>query len=218
MLDYEDLDDDSNGHRHGHGPVGCKGDYRVTVTVEDVNEAPMINHGPTRRDHAEKQASIDTFGEYVATYMATDDPDGDSVTWSLAGSDKDDFNIGEQGGGTPGDAYVQGKARLRKAGGRQQGDNIYMVTVQVSDGELTGTRQMAVTVTDVEEEGTVTLSAVQPKTGIDLMASLTDPDNVTSTDTDGSIETGVTWQWWRTNVNGTGGNAARISRLLRCLA
>ena len=28
-----------------------------------------------------------------------------------------------------------------------------------------------------------------------------DPDDVTSTNSDGSIETGVTWQWWRTAAN-----------------
>ena len=81
-------------------------------------------------------------------------------------------------------------------------DNVYKVTVVVSDDgtpkKLMDKRQVEISVTDVEEDGTVTLSAVQPKTGIDLMASLTDPDNVTSTNTDGSIETGVTWQWWRT--------------------
>ena len=83
-------------------------------------------------------------------------------------------------------------------------DNVYKVTVVVSDDgtpKLMDKRQVEITVTDVEEEGTVTLSAVQPKTGIDLMASLTDPDNVTSTDTDGRIETGVTWQWWKSIQN-----------------
>ena len=88
-------------------------------------------------------------------------------------------------------------------------DNVYKVTVVVSDDgapKLMDERQVEISVTDVEEDGTVTLSAVQPKTGIDLMASLTDPDNVTSTDPDGRIETGVTWQWQR-DVSGGGTTA-----------
>ena len=49
-------------------------------------------------------------------------------------------------------------------------DNVYMVTVKVTDdGKLTGTRQMVVTVTNVSEDGTIMLSAIQPKAGIGLM-------------------------------------------------
>ena len=124
------------------------------------------------------------------------------MTWSLAGSDKDDFNIGNQEGGTPGELSPSRKKPDFEKPVDSNRDNAYMVTVQVSDGKLTGTRAVVVTVTDVEENGEVTLSAVQPKVGIDLMASLTDPDNVTSTNADGSIETGVTWQWWRTTATG----------------
>ena len=106
-------------------------------------------------------------------------------------------NIGNQDDGTPGELTFKEKPDFEKPVDSNR-DNVYMVTVQVSDGKLTGTRAMVVTVTDVEEDGEVTLSAVQPKVGIDLTASLTDPDSVTSTNSDGSIETGVTWQWWRT--------------------
>ena len=57
-------------------------------------------------------------------------------------------------------------------------DNVYKVTVVVSDDgtpKLMDERQVEISVTDVEEDGTVTLSAVQPKTGIDLMASSPTP-------------------------------------------
>ena len=127
------------------------------------------------------------------------DPETDSreLSWSLAGSDKDDFHIGNQAEGIPGTLDFREKPDFEKPVDSNR-DNVYMVTVQVSDGNLTGTRAVVVTVTDVEEDGEVTLSAVQPKVGIELMAYLTDPDSVTSTNSDGSIETGVTWQWWRT--------------------
>ena len=86
-------------------------------------------------------------------------------------------------------------------------DNVYKVTVVVSDDgdpKLTDKRQVEITVTDVPEDGEVMLSAVQPKAGIDLKASLTDPDNVTSANAEGSIEDGVKWQWWRTTASGAG--------------
>ena len=139
----------------------------------------------------------------VGTYTASDPETtvSDDLTWSLAGSDKDDFNIGNQEAGTPGELTFKEKPNFEKPVDSNR-DNAYMVTVQVSDGKLTGKRAVVVTVTDVEENGEVTLSAVQPKVGIDLTASLTDPDDVTSTNSDGSIETGVTWEWWRTTANG----------------
>ena len=67
-------------------------------------------------------------------------------------------------------------------------NNLYRVTVEVSDGKLKATRPMTVMVTDVEEEGKVTLSSVQPKVAIDLTASLKDSD--------GGVEN-IEWQWER---------------------
>ena len=179
-------------------PGGTDGTQSVIITVESVNEAPMVPTGSTRADYPEKLDAdiLDTVGTYTAS-----DPETESgeLTWSLAGSDKDDFHIGNQEGGALGTLAFREKPDFEKPVDSNR-DNIYMVTVQVSDGNLTGTRAVVVTVTDVEENGEVTLSAVQPKVGIDLMASLTDPDDVTSTNSDGSIETGVTWEWWRTTA------------------
>ena len=65
-------------------------------------------------------------------------------------------------------------------------DNVYMVTVMADDGANMDTQDVTVTVTNVEEMGTVTMSAMQPTVGMEIMATLTDPD-------DGI--TGATWQW-----------------------
>ena len=48
----------------------------------------------------------------------------------------------------------------------------------------------------MEEDGTVTLSTLQPRVGFPVTATLTDPDNITA----GS----VSWQWYR----GTGASNA----------
>ena len=65
-------------------------------------------------------------------------------------------------------------------------DNVYEVTVQASDTQLVGMRRVKVTVVNENEPGTVTLSTAQPRVGIPVTASLTDPD--------GSISR-LTWQW-----------------------
>ncbi len=61
-----------------------------------------------------------------------------------------------------------------------------MVTVVASDGAKTTTRGVTVTVEDVDETGTVTLSSLQPMVDIDLTATLSDPD--------GRL-TNIEWQW-----------------------
>ena len=66
-------------------------------------------------------------------------------------------------------------------------DNVYEVTVRAADADGNiGTMDVKVTVTNENEEGTVTLSKTRPRVGIAVTASLTDPD--------GSIS-GLTWQW-----------------------
>ena len=56
-------------------------------------------------------------------------------------------------------------------------DNTYEVTVGAKDDDdIRGTRDVEVKVTNVNEDGTVTLSAVQPRVGVPLTASLTDID------------------------------------------
>ena len=98
-------------------PGGTPGPQSVIITVENVNEAPMVATGSTREDYAEK-LEADTL-EIVGTYMASDPETtvSDDLTWSLAGSDKDDFNIGNQELGTPGELTFKEKPELRKAGG-----------------------------------------------------------------------------------------------------
>ena len=67
-------------------------------------------------------------------------------------------------------------------------NNVYEVTVQAGDGGSDpGTKTVTVTVTNVEEAGKVELSTLQPKAGVELTATLTDPDNFNA----GSM----TWQW-----------------------
>ena len=161
----------------------------VNITVTDEEENPEITAGPMTIDYAENRADA------VATYTATDPEDDRAsprkpLNWTLTGNDEGFMSIE---GGTltfkvPPDFE---DARV------QNSDNVYEVTVVVTDS-ATGTdmRDVTVTVTNVEEPGTVTLSAQEPQEEIPLAATLSDPDNVT-TDT-------TMWQWARSR-NGSSG-------------
>ena len=58
----------------------------------------------------------------------------------------------------------------------------YEVTVQASDGgaDTTATEQVTIEVTNVDEDGTVTLSTLQPQVDRAITATLDDPDNETA--------------------------------------
>ena len=160
-------------------PSGTTGVVTVTVTVDDVNEAPVINGGPTRApDWLETKAITDA----VATYTAAD-VDDDTLTWSLTGTDASDFNISNEEDNTPGELTFKEMPDYEKPAAS---NNVYRVTVNVSDGKLSATRPMTVTVTDAPEGGMVTISSVQPKIAVELTASLEDSD--------GGVKD-VTWQW-----------------------
>ena len=68
-------------------------------------------------------------------------------------------------------------------------DNVYEVTVGAADGNGNrDTMDVKVTVENEDEAGVVTLSRTQPRVGVPVTASLTDPD--------GSISR-LRWQWYR---------------------
>ena len=80
-------------------------------------------------------------------------------------------------------------------------DNVYEVTVVATVAGMSGTRDVRVTVTNVEEDGVVTLNRTTPRVGLPVTATLTDPD--------GSIS-GLTWQW---SITGAMISAPMIQRL-----
>ena len=169
-------------------PWGLSADLTYTVTVRDVNEAPTIDTGPTRRDREENQTDTDL---QVFTYVASDiDADDDAaLTWSIEGEDIAKFDIGEDTGTL---AFKESPDYEMPADRNK--DNVYKVTVVVSDDgspKLTDKRQVEVTVTDLEEDGKVTLSSVQPKVAIPLMAALEDSD--------GDVKD-TAWQWYRSDT------------------
>ena len=124
----------------------------------------------------------------VATYTA-DDPEGAAVKWSLSGADEGLFSI--EGGVL---AFVKSPnfEDAKGGGGVNIGVNIYDVMVEATDetGHV-ARKAVKVEVTNVDEAGTVKLSALQPAPGVMFTATLTDLDG--PAELTGSAE----WQWSR---------------------
>ena len=157
----------------------------MTITITDVNEPPAIARGGDAPvTFAEVVGDIDTA---LDTYTATDpDAGATTSTLSVAGADGSKFNI--QGGALT--FKVRPDYEMPTDTNM---DNVYEVTVRASDADGNiGMRAVKVSVTNEEEAGTVTLSKIQPRVGIAVTASLTDPD--------GSIS-GLTWQWHKGTIN-----------------
>ena len=182
-------------------PSGLTSSSEVTIMVTDIKESPEIPMPSTTAranlpatSTAENTASTTV----LSTYSATDDEDGnDTLTWTLEGADKDHFRL--CAGSTivditTCDEAVDAEVQLAfkeavnfEDPADSDRNNVYEVTVTVTDSDkMTDTRPVAVTVTNADEIGTVTLSNRQPEVGVRITASLESPDtNVRN----------VSWQW-----------------------
>ena len=147
----------------------------VTINVTDVNEnsAPVFTDGDsTTRSIAENTASGENIGSAVA---ATDADTGDTLTYSLGGTDASSFRIVSTSG------QLQTSAALD-----YETKSSYAVSVSVSDGNG-GSDSITVTinVTDVSEKpvfapGGVTLTIAENAasgTNIGNPITATDPDS-----------------------------------------
>ena len=113
----------------------------MTITLADVNLPPTLS-GRDRFQVAENNAAA------VGTFTATD-PEGGSVSWTLAGDDRARFSIS---GGTL--QWVT--APDFDAPADNGANNVYNVTVEASDsGGATTRRAVVVTVTDVDEPAAI---------------------------------------------------------------
>ena len=160
---------------------GATASIEVTIKVTPIDEQPEIT-GDDSSEYAEDRMNA------VETYTA-EDPEGATISWSLSGTDADAFKI--VGGvltfakqpdyESPVD--VEGTSPSTAAAG----DNMYEVTVQATDETMkVGTKVVTVEVTNVDEPGKVTLSALKPQVATTLTATPSDPDGDLSD---------PKWQW-----------------------
>ena len=144
-----------------------------------VSIRPLVLAGPTEIEGFSEAVSPEPGRRTVANYTATD-PEGGSITWSLAGTDAADFLLSPNGQLT-----FQTGPDFEKP--KDQGtDNIYQATVQASAGQQSAALDVTVTVTDANDPGVVSLDTSSPQVGVPLTAELTDPDGEVSA---------LDWQW-----------------------
>ena len=192
VPDYENPVD-ANTDTIYHVTVKAKDDgtppdsslYDVTVTVTDVNEAPVIA-GTENPSVAENSTA-------VATYTATD-PENHTITWSLdGGADEGTFSIGGS----------NGQLRFSIAPDYERpsdanSDRVYKVTVKATDSgspNKSDTHPVSVTVTNVNEApviaGTENPSVAENSTAVATYTA-SDPENHTITwSLDGGADEGT---------------------------
>ena len=199
----------------------------VNINVTGVDEPPVI----TDADVDTSPMTMPTYPEInedgapntaaVATYAGTD-PEGDTISWDLRGADAALFTID---GGVlqfvnppdledPKDRSGDNTATPGATGTPDEtSDNMYSVVIRAIASRASGDTGPAetvdttvtVTVTDVDEDGEVVISWLQPEVGDDtntetqteITATLTDPDGPSGANppvTNTAI-TDATWVW-----------------------
>ena len=156
----------------------------VTVRVTNVDEAPVLT-GPADTTWAENGTGP------VATYRAAD-PEGDAVTWSLSGADRDTLTLS-------GGRLSFKTAPDYEDPADRDGNNVYAVRVRAFDGPLADSLAVTVRVRNVEEAGAVSLSSSRPQQDTLLTATLSDPDSVWAST--------VGWQWHRLSSRSAAGTS-----------
>ncbi|MDQ1195402.1 cadherin domain-containing protein [Agrobacterium sp. SORGH_AS 787] len=124
---------------------GLTSTQTLTVNVTDVNEAPTITSAAT--------FNVAENGTAVATLAAVDPDAGATRSWSISGTDAALFQIDAQTG-----ALSFRTAPNFEAPQDAGNDNIYNLTVSVSDGTNVTSQAVAVTVTNVNEAPSLTLT------------------------------------------------------------
>ena len=190
-------------------------DRMVAVTVTDANDAPDVS-GPSSVNYVENGKGP------VATFTA-DDPDDDTITWSVAGTGTEDFEIDAEDGVLE---FLSSPDYENPTGGDTNDSNTYVATVTATDdgtGTLTDTFTVTVKVTAVAETGKVTWTTdanadgtaddptlVQFQVGSLLTATAEDGDIPGTTQaftTDITGVAGVSWRWYRGNTRITDSDA-----------
>ena len=159
----------------------------IAVTVSDVNEAPANQPPAITSNGGGATAALDVAenSTAVTTVTATDPDAGDTLSYAIAGgADAARFTINATTG-----ALAFAAAPDFEAPADAGGDNVYDVTVAVSDGALSDSQAIAVTVSDVNEAPANQPPAITSNGGgataaLDVAENSTAVTTVTATDPD----------------------------------
>ena len=154
----------SDGHYYGSRDV--------TVTVTDQNEHNPVVSGRDSLSVRENTTST------LYTYSATDMDRGATITWSVSGTDGDDFTISEEG------ALSFNSNPNYEHPADSNSDNVYELAVVASDGSNEGTLDVTVTITEVNEgpeiSGRDTLTVNENHEAVVATYSGTDPEDTSA--------------------------------------
>ena len=156
-------------------PSGASTSIPVTINVADEDDPAQIT-GSRSISFAENGTS--PVGRYGAH-----DQDGDAIRWSLSGPDAGLFTIDSGALSFREPPNYEGP-QSGAAGVSRAQRNVYMVTIEAAGG----THDVTVTVTDVDDAGTVRIDRPQPQVDQPLRAILSDEDEGVA---------GERWQWAR---------------------
>ena len=151
--------------------------------VPDENWPPEFSDETATRSVAENTDA----GENIGDPFTATEPERDTLTYSLGGTDAASFAIETIDNS---DGTYSGQIKTKNPLNYEH-KNSYLVDVIASDSlGVSDSISVTISVTDLDEDGTVTLSPVQPQVGTELTASLSDPDTPVS---------GVTWKWYKSS-------------------
>ena len=118
---------------HAEDGRGGSAAQPVTLSIQNVNEAPVISSGTTATIAENSPTST------VVYQVVASDPDGNPLTYTLSGADAASFTIDQNGAVR----FIQSPDFETRS--------TYSFSVNASDGSLAATRGVTVTVTDVNE-------------------------------------------------------------------
>ena len=145
-----------------------------TSTFHDEDSAVSFCNGYSNTDSYGFSVDENTSENTVVGTVAACEPHGDSLTYFVGGTDVAKFNEVFDLNASTGEITVKSGASIDYEGGKRS----YSLTVTVTDAEDSSdaTVPMSITVINVDEPGTVTLSQATPGVGSALRPTLDDPD------------------------------------------
>ena len=162
--------------------------YALRMAVFATGGAPTISTpvfsdgGCDQKESYEFSVIENTAADTVVGAVPAREPDGDSLTYSVGGTDAAKFNRVFALNASTGEITVKPGATVD-----YESKSSYSLTFSVTDGEdasgsteseptTDDTAQVSIRVTNIDEPGSVSLSTTDPRVGRSVTASISDPD------------------------------------------